>query len=175
MSAQIKIDKKISLDAARQLLEKLDFFLNEMSISGLESIDTASCSKLKFNIKLGGDDAEIKLRCTVKNEEDPEAENIGEGKRIKYKSLKKTMKKSFALIGENIEKGIMPPDCVINLFLEQSALMTSIPGYGDEYYAEYDNACNVFKEAHEKSSFPEITLAYDNLKILKKRCHKKYK
>lgn len=175
MSDQIKINQEITRIDAEKLLERLTNILNETSVSELKTVDLAACSKLRFNLKLRENNALIKIRCAKGSEEDLELCDMDDVEEVKYKSLKKKMKKSFSSIGDYIEAGKMPPDDLVALFLDQSILMTSIPDYGDEFYAEYDNACQEFKKAFENSSLTDTIAAYNELKMIKKSCHKKYK
>lgn len=66
-----------------------------------------------------------------------------------YKVLKQRMKNSFKLLIKMIHDGDMPPREAVESFLDDSDLMISYPGFGDEFYSEYAKACEAFKASYD--------------------------
>jgi XXXCH domain-containing protein len=93
----------------------------------------------------------------------------------KYKSLKKRMKSTFGSIRDNLAENRMPTADIVASFLEDSRLMVGYEGYGDDYYAEYADACRRFADAFESSDWNGFKDAYETLRQLKNDCHKRYK
>ena len=95
--------------------------------------------------------------------------------KIKYKTLKKRMKGQFKAISESLAAGTPPPAAVAEAFLADSRRMIAYPGYGDEYYDEYDSFCVAFREALEREDPEGCRTAVRELDRLKKECHDRYK
>lgn len=136
--------------------------------------------KLKIGVK--NEFGQIKLKMKVKpaspceevvlNEDGEEV--VGIPAKPKYKTLKKRMKSSFRMIFKMIHEGQVPPRDAVDSFLEDSALMVTYPGYGDEYYDEYMKVCEAFKKAYETADMIEMGKTVDALAHEKSRCHAKY-
>jgi XXXCH domain-containing protein len=118
--------------------------------------------QLKAKIKPGG---------TCEGAEGESPETLG---KPKYKHLKKRMKSSFKMLVKMIHDGQAPPKEAVESFLEDSELMVSYPGYGDEYYESYIKACEAFKAAFESGDVAKMHETIDVLVHEKSRCHAKY-
>jgi len=92
----------------------------------------------------------------------------------KYKHLKKRMKSSFRLIFKTIHDGQPPPAAAVESFLADSELMITYPGYGDEYYARYAQACEAFRDAFAAGDMDAMGRAVDAIAHEKNRCHATY-
>lgn len=91
-----------------------------------------------------------------------------------YSALKKRMRSSFKLLLKTIHDNEMPPDEAVSSFLDDSALMVTYPGYGDEFYAQYTEVCDRFRTAYEARDIDAMHEAVDALIHEKSRCHAKY-
>lgn len=111
--------------------------------------------------------ARIKPACAGGEADDAEA-------KPKYSHLKKRMKSSFRLLVKMVHDGQMPPGEAVESFLEDSALMVTYPGYGDEYYDSYTRACDAFRAAFDAGDMPKMHETLDVLIHEKSRCHAKY-
>lgn len=133
----------------------------------------------KFKIKGRADFGQVVLKMKFQSEQecsapfDVECETRGEIK-PEYKDLKKRMKSSFRMLVKMIHDGEEPPREAVESFLTDSAFMVSYPGYGDEYYDIYTEACAAFKDAYESGDISRMHTAIDALVHEKGRCHAKY-
>ncbi|WP_319543487.1 GAK system XXXCH domain-containing protein [uncultured Pseudodesulfovibrio sp.] len=133
----------------------------------------------KFKIKARVEFGQVVLRMKFQTEQEctapfeVECQTCGAIK-PEYKELKKRMKSSFRMLVKMIHDGVEPPREAVESFLEDSALMVGYPGYGDEYYAMYTEACAVFREAYESGDVSRMHTAIDALVHEKGRCHAKY-
>lgn len=91
-----------------------------------------------------------------------------------YTTLKKRMRSSFKTLIRMIHDGESPPEQAVESFLDDSALMVTYPGYGDEFYDEYTEACNAFRAAWEADDMERMGETIDVLIHEKSRCHAKY-
>jgi len=98
----------------------------------------------------------------------------GEPVKPAYKTLKKRMRSSFKMITSMVHGGELPPKVAMDSFLNDSALMVTYPGYGDEYYEEYTQACEQLKAAYEDEDLPGLKEMIIELAKQKGRCHAKY-
>lgn len=99
------------------------------------------------------------------------------GRKIKYKTLKKRMEKTWDAILDSAEAGQLPPKAATESFLKDSALMVSFTGKdkGPEFYEDYIQAFGAFQEAYEAGDMPRILETVQVLEKLKKACHAEYK
>ncbi len=93
----------------------------------------------------------------------------------KYKSVKKRMKSTFGSIRDSLAENRMPNTDTVASFLDNSRLMVSYEGYGDDFYTEYTDACQRFADAFESTDWSGIYAAYETIRRLKNDCHKRYK
>ncbi len=172
----MKLEKKITRRDAEKILALLSTALNaDEAVIKSDSLylDIDSCSKLKLAMKIKKSSATVKLRC-YSSKEHIDEHHMEQGE-VKYKTLKKGMKKSFEEIEKHLEQDLMPPQEIITKFLTHSAIMTAMPDYGDEYYNEYEKACEIMKYAFEKADMTEMKAAFREIKNIKEICHKAYK
>ena len=138
----------------------------------------------KMKIRAESGYGQIHLKAKFKSAEACEAdaparqEHAGDDSPVpskpKYKTVKKRMKNSFKMIFTMIHDGQVPPREAVDSFLADSERMVGYPGYGDEYYEEYSQACRAFRKAYETGEPGAMTRAVDLLATLKGRCHAKY-
>lgn len=103
-----------------------------------------------------------------------EEAGVDENGKPRYSVLKKRMRSSFKMLLKMIHESQMPPAEVVKSFLEDSALMVTYPGYGDEFYDQYTEVCEQFRTAYEAQDMDAMHTAIDALIHEKSRCHAKY-
>jgi len=132
--------------------------------------------KLKLSVK--NEFGRFSLKARFKSAAECSAEELAEGAdesgRPRYKSLKKRMRSSFRMILKLIHEGQVPPEAAMRSFLDDSALMVTYPGYGDEYYEEYTRSCEALRTAFEAGNLEAMHAAIDVIAHEKSRCHAKY-
>jgi XXXCH domain-containing protein len=107
---------------------------------------------------------------------EPKADQAGPNiRKPKYKNLKKRMKKSFKDITQSISDSRLPARSDLDSFLYDSELMVSYPGHGDEYYTDYQKACQSLKNAYERLDFAGFKHEHGEIKKLMRDCHDRYK
>jgi XXXCH domain-containing protein len=131
----------------------------------------------KIKIAVKNEYGQIGLKAKFKAAKPCAPDVVGEDGEIvkpKYKDLKKRMRSSFKMLVKMAHDGVMPPKEAVDAFLADSALMVTYPGYGDEYYESYSNACAELKTAFESGELARMHAAVDTLVHEKSRCHAKY-
>jgi XXXCH domain-containing protein len=140
-----------------------------------------------LKLKVKSPDQELEAEELAREEEAGEAEVeegeedirqfIAEGKKIKYKTLKKRMKKTWESILDSASKDNIPPEDATKSFIDDSALMVTYTkkDKGPEYYEEYVRATEAFREAYEEGNMQQLKLAVEELERIKKNCHSEYK
>jgi XXXCH domain-containing protein len=93
----------------------------------------------------------------------------------KYKDLKKQMKSSFKHIRESLAASQVPAPEIVESFLHDSKLMIGYPGYGDEHYQAYFEACSRFSAAYVTGDLAALKEHTEVLNQIKSDCHKQYK
>lgn len=95
--------------------------------------------------------------------------------KIKFGKLKKDMKSSFKELVAAVQSKKMPADEIVALFLDQSELMVSFPGKGDEFYPAYTTACEMLHKGWQEKDFELLKVAMAEITSQMKACHKIYK
>ena len=93
----------------------------------------------------------------------------------KYRPLKKRLKRSFKKLKERVEKNELPPRDIIENFMAEAAVMVSYPGFGDEHYQDFKEACAALRKASEAGDFALFSEKLSNISRLKKECHGRFK
>lgn len=153
-------------------------------------VETGDFFKLKLSLKreLDGYAAKLKSKpynpakaypapCAGAVPAVPEAAPSGtsETSPPKYKSLKKRMKGQFKSIYDSLINNALPAAPLVEAFLADSERMIAYPGYGDEFYGEYDALCTAFREAFGREDLDGCKRAVQDLNRLKKECHDRCK
>lgn len=173
MGDSMKIKKSVDQNELADFLVSLaDGIRNggKDELAGIEDF-----GKIKIEIK--NEFGQISLKAKVKPSRPTGAEEGCETSapgKPKYKHLKKRMKSTFKLLVKMIHDGEVPPAEAVELFLDDSKLMVSYPGYGDEYYESYTKACDAFKDAFVAGDVAKMHETIDVLVHEKSRCHAKY-
>lgn len=97
-----------------------------------------------------------------------------EGTKPPYEDLKKRMKSSFKMIVKMVHDEQLPPKAAVDSFLADSELMVSYPGYGDEYYDEYMQACEAFRKAFASGDVAHCRETVIAISKQKGQCHARY-
>lgn len=173
VGTSIKIKKTVDIKELAAFLQELAKSVENGGTDELAGIE--DFGKIKIGIRNEFGQITIKTKVTPSKpvEEGGQGESESSGK-PKYKHLKKRMKSTFKLLVKMIHDGQMPPGEAVETFLEDSELMVSYPGYGDEYYDSYTKACTAFQAAYESGDMDRMHEAIDVLVHEKSRCHAKY-
>lgn len=186
----LKVAAHISEDEVKRLLELFaelgenEAFIAEGEEAGGSAVDAAKLGKLKLSLERDGDGFFLKVKGqAVKAERedfddddfdeddfDSDTDEKPQGK-IKYKSLKKRMKKTWKVIKDSARTNTLPPENVVESFLDDSALMITYPGKGDEYYKPYAVAHEAFAAAWRAQDVEALGHAVKRLDHLKEACH----
>lgn len=176
MSKGPKIIKHIEADGLPAYLRELAAAIESGSSEDFACIEDIEKFKIGGKLEFG----KLKLKVKFKTSAECREEEVSEGAdttsdgKPKYSVLKKRMRASFNLILKTVHDGEMPPDQAVVSFLEDSALMVTYPGYGDEFYAHYTAVCDRFRSAYEAKNLEAMHEAVDELIHEKSRCHAKY-
>nr|MBF0221926.1 GAK system XXXCH domain-containing protein [Desulfobulbaceae bacterium] len=141
-------------------------------------IDLNTAKKIAIEIKKGGDQFTLKIKAKYPDLLDAPGvqtgTTVGSG-RPPYKYLKKRMKGAFKSIGNSLLAGEIPNDTTVGQFLDDSEVMVTYPGRGDEFYERYTAACREFSSAFESGKLEELSDKFTLLTKLKEECHGQYK
>jgi len=108
----------------------------------------------------------------MKKTKKPEFEDIAA---LKYRPLKKQLKTSYVAIRKAIRANSLPDQTVINEFMELSQLITAYPGFGDENYQPFLQACQALAAAFNKDDLDLFSQCFQEIEGRKKSCHEMYK
>ena len=67
----------------------------------------------------------------------------------KYRPLKKRIKRSFKKLKESLKRNELPPRGLVDDFMAEASVMVSYPGFGDEHYQDFSDACAALRKARE--------------------------
>jgi XXXCH domain-containing protein len=177
-SREIKIEKQLSAadfenfskDLASALLGKPEDYLSS------EGINLKDYKKIRLDIKSEADLFAIKLK--IKYKTPTIEEKIGDDSRgpVKYKTLKKQMKSTFKSIKSSLAAGTLPNKETVDSFMREAEMMVSYTnrGYGDEYYEEFIQFCQEFKQIFDTEDIDKLLAAYNAIDARKALCHDKY-
>ena len=93
----------------------------------------------------------------------------------KYRPLKKQFRSTFAVIREAAQAGRVPSASDLESFLEEARLVVSYPGFGDEHYAPFVEACEAVREAGRSGDVQVFVNCVNRVVELKRACHQRYK
>ncbi|SMF17775.1 GAK system XXXCH domain-containing protein [Desulfovibrio gilichinskyi] len=176
MGNESKIEKFIKPDELPDFLRKMAEAIETGKSEDMPYFGViAGFKKLKINISHNQEQTTIKIKAKPAKQSEEQETPDGLPQKIKYSSLKKRMKDTFKIIFKDVHAGTLPPKEVVSLFLEDSKLMVTYEGYGDEYYEEYITACEEFKMALDSNNIEEIHKTCDNLNSIKAHCHSQHK
>ena len=169
----MKLNKYVDRIELAAFFRRLADALENGATDELECI--GEFKKIKIDVKDEFGQLSLKMKVKAADSSAP-GENDGDEAacKPKYKDLKKRMKASFKMIVKTVHEGHLPPAEAVGSFLDDSALMVTYPGYGDEYYESYTQACAEFRKAFDSGDIKALSQAVDVLVHEKSRCHAKY-
>lgn len=94
---------------------------------------------------------------------------------LPYKALKKRMKESFAELKKLLTQDTPPSADTVRRFLDDSALMITFSGRGDEHYEEYQRCCQELEKACASGDLEAMRTTLAAVEARKKACHAQYK
>ena len=167
----IYADQKSVADYLRTLADSLD----AQGGDAFACLDDFRRIKLKIRNEFGQLHLKVKIDANKPcSTPEPAGDGRAEEPRPDYSTLKKRMRASFKVLVNMIHDGRVPPREAVDSFLEDSALMVTYPGYGDEFYGEYLRVCDEFRAAYDSGDTDRMHTAVDALVHEKSRCHAKY-
>lgn len=67
--------------------------------------------------------------------------------------------------------GRMPDSKIVAEFMTLAQIMTSYPGFGDEYYQDFTRACFAFEKAYRINDLTKAQESFLAITNIKKDCH----
>ena len=173
---ELKLDQFIPKEDVPGFLRRMAQALesNEPFV-GLPDLDFNCLRSLK--IKIRNEYGQVHATVKAKHNEPfclPKAvdpRTLAEEEKPEYAVLKRHMKRSYKHVYKNIQDGIPPSEEAVEDFLNACTLMTTYAGFGDDYYAQFDQAAAAFALAHQENSMERMLEALEWLDKLKSRCH----
>lgn len=175
MSDGTKLYMDIDKDELPKFFRDLADALEKGGTDEFDCLDDFKKLKVRAEAAYG----QVRLKMKIKTEQEcrsnfDEEREPGAPEKPAYKQLKKRMKISFRMLVKMIHDGQIPPQEAVDSFLEDSALMITYPGYGDEFYSRYAEVCDAFRQAYESGDLERMHEAVDALVHEKGHCHAKY-
>jgi len=116
-----------------------------------------------------------KLKTAGKAAAKPKKAKSGKDKTSSYKSLKKTMGKSFKSIKKALAEEALPSVDEINQFAADCELMTTFSGKGDAKYEDFLHHVGDLKAATGAGDFKALERAMAEISAMRKSCHSEFK
>lgn len=92
-----------------------------------------------------------------------------------YLRLKKAMQKNYDVLRDCMERGQLPDDETVLIFLQQAEQMIAYPDKGEPLYSPFNQACTLLQVAHETKQLNRFVSAMEKLDDLKKQAHDKFR
>ena len=89
----------------------------------------------------------------------------------KYRPLKKMMKKTFKKMKDCMDRNELPSRALIEDFMAETTVMVSYPGFGDDHYQDFIEACIALKQACDTRDFELFSERLAKISRIKKACH----
>ncbi len=181
-SQENKIELSLDLADAARFFRKFADALENGDEKALNKfgVSIRDSQKIKLRLKRDTDSVDLKIKianpqsreCVCGEAGSPEA--AGQVKES-YKSLKKRLEKAYKNIRKDLLAAQPPDQGDLAIFLEDSTRLANWPGYGDEYYSAYANACSDFEKAVAAGAQDEMLDAFKKIGEVKSSCHDRYK
>lgn len=193
-----KVEFMLHQDELPDYLKQLGEEMSSGSVSvGDAKLDVSNFTKLGLSIKRVDNGVLVKIK--IKYDDDDEFESnydvdgeycqsaidsqnldslmagMEQNKPIKYKPLKKIMKKQFKAIRCALLSGSLPAPELSRGFVQASEWLCSFPDKGESYYAPYMEAVRAFAAAVEVQDIEATRGHVDTINALTKACHDRYK
>ncbi len=181
---ELKLNEPMSQKEAAAFLRNLATGLEQGSLElGNEKFDWSEIKKVKFTFKHLDDQILIKTRLKKEPATYVEMEFArdeyddfpAKNPEISYKKLKKRMKKSFALIQDDVQAYRFPLQKDFDFFAGDCLVMTQFPDYGDEYYPEFLEKLKMLTSSYASRDMSGFSAAFSEITRLMKECHDRYK
>jgi XXXCH domain-containing protein len=179
MKKEIKIQKILDATRAAEFFHTLGMAIalaGDPRLADL-GLPLSAYEKIKLTIKKEGESfilkAKVKEVETAPTGEEPLGEQVPG--QISYKTLKKRMKGSFAELKRALSLNATPSAETVRRFLDDSNLMITYPGFGDEHYEPYKRCCLEFGQAVASGDLEAMRNALVAVEARKKACHDQYK
>ena len=101
--------------------------------------------------------------------------HLAEIAELKFRPLKKNLRQSFNEIRHIIESGKLPDKKIVGQFQDEVSLMVSYPGFGDQFYGPFKEACLKLLALHEANDIEGFQKQVASIRSLKKQCHGQFK
>lgn len=182
-----KYEFMVGADEAPDFFEKLAEGMRQgcLAMGDVElALDGFRSLSLSLKQEEGGYKAKIKLKyeqpphapeCECPPCQAAERYGIDEGGRPKYKYLKKRMKSDFKAIYQTLLGGSLPGGQIMERFIEDSRVMCTYPGMGEEFYTRYLEIVDAFAVAVEQGDLEAARTRQQALYDSMKECHDRYK
>jgi XXXCH domain-containing protein len=185
MKKETKIQKILDASQAAEFFYSLGIAIAWADDEKLAKFDLplGDFDKIKLTIKKDGAafilKAKVKAADTIPSVEAASGGDIPSGGentgKPNYKALKKRMKGSFAELKKMLTQDAPPSSETVRRFLDDSYLMTTYPGMGDEHYEQYKNCCQEFEKAFGNGDLEAMRTSLAAVEVRKKACHAQYK
>lgn len=157
----------------RQLAEVFEKGAAESGLEALRGVEGFSKVGITVKREYGRLLLKVKIKCGEGECAAPAGDAPAEA--VKYKDLKKRMKRSFKVVFASLEANVLPPDEAVEAFVRDSGLMVGFPGHGDEQYAAYSAAVETFGAAFAAGDLAATRAACAELDRIKSQCHNRFK
>ncbi|MFO8031247.1 MAG: GAK system XXXCH domain-containing protein [Desulfohalobiaceae bacterium] len=167
---EFELNRKEAVQALRELAQSLEEQSTE--VPDLE-VDLSQMRKIKFSLKEEAEGQfQLKVKVTPWKQEEIEEE---EGEEAGFARLKKRMKAYFEELEANLHSELYPSREIVSVFLQDCRQMTEYPGYGEEHYPDFQQACLEFQKAFDMEDIQAMQVAFASLSNLMHSCHERYK
>jgi XXXCH domain-containing protein len=178
----MSIKKKSSLRLAnisdvsgflRTIADRMDGVQSQTEPFSIPSID--GFTKLEVEVKkeeVGAFKLKLKAKTPESDDKKGTADKPVEAK-PSYKTLKKRLEKSYKEIKNSLYKDTLPAETSVSAFLQDSEILLTLDGKGNEFYPSFEEACSEF-EAFENKDLQSLIGIFAKIKSLKDTCHDKY-
>jgi XXXCH domain-containing protein len=180
MGQEIKFEQTLSPQELRESLNRLADGLtgpksDPESGRDFGGLPLDALAKIKITVKRTDQGFEFKVKAKASAEALAGVELPADAQgKPKYKSLKKRMKATFKTMTNTLLAGEIPDQALADSFVEDSRLMATYPGKGDEFYPVYTEAVDRFAQARATGDLEALRKSILELDRLKSDCHERY-
>lgn len=170
-----KVKKEMALTEVSGFLRKLADVLDGSAdgFDGGADINLRDFDKIEIKMKREMTAVSMKMKIEHDETASETAPDDGQEK-PRYKKLKKRMQTTYKAIGKALSESRLPDQLTVQSFLRDALIMISYPGYGDEYYELFAQACERFSQACDGRDLSAVQAAFTEIVQLKEDCHDRY-
>jgi len=92
-----------------------------------------------------------------------------------YRPFKQELKATFAELNACAGQGQLPSPELLGRFMKQSQRLIAYPGFGDPYYEEYWQTCQLMEQEAKNGSIPGFQEKMTGIASIKRSCHRRFK